>query len=104
MNRTSEIEKTIHEILDECFWPQSLDCNQVYFRTHDDCDGNLVDGLSVTITPDGDAFVKAVAERLYSCRFRMPLSGGGLSPRVRNALLILAMAIKKDNEEFPING
>jgi len=96
-------EKTIQDILNDSFWPTSLETNQSYFRTHDDCDGDLSKGISVVISIDGDAHIWSNNGAFSSCRYRIPISGGGRSPRVRNALLILAMAIKLDNEEDPID-
>ena len=48
-------------------------------------------------TKDGDAWIGIDVRNFL--RFRMPLCGGGQSPRTRNALLILAEAIRLDNEE-----
>ena len=52
-------------------------------------------GVSVVFSPDGDAWVTTDPR---GCRFRT-YAGGGTSLRVRNALLMLAMAIKLDNEK-----
>jgi hypothetical protein len=93
-----DISKTIHKILEEPFWPEEIDSNEPYTRVHDDCDGDMSQTLSVTFSIDGDAWV--TTEFSASRRFRT-YQGGGMSLRVRNALLILAMAIKKDNEEKP---
>lgn len=62
--------------------------------------------LWVGFSMDGDGWVQVIAkpdpnEFSTSLRFRMPLIGGGQSPRVRVALLILAEAIRLDNEEHP---
>jgi len=94
------IEKTIYEILDEPFWPKDLEAMNAYERTHDDCDGDRSQLLTVMFSGDSDAWIKTNCPHYMSLRFRTPL-GGGMSPRVRNALLILAMAIKKDNEDHP---
>jgi len=96
------IEKTIHKILDEPFWPDTLNADGSYFRTHDDNDGELAAGTTVAFSPDGDAWLWTTTQSGISCRYRMPFTGGGRSPRVRNALLILAMAIQADNDESPI--
>lgn len=94
-----KIETTIKEILEESFWPEDIIPGICYARTQDDCDGDLSQQLSIIFSHDGDAWVNTHVPLL---RFRMPLIGGGLSPRVRNGLLILAMAIKMDNETNPI--
>lgn len=97
------IDEEIKKILETPFWPQGVDSDRAYFRTHDDCDGNTMFGTGVAFSQDGDAWIWTTAQFAgSSCRYRMPMIGGGRSPRVRNALLILAMAIKMDNEEAPI--
>lgn len=92
-----DIENTLEKILNSDFWIKSLKTQKDYFRTHDDCDGDMSQGVSVSIRPDGDVYVSTTHKEV-GCRFRMPFLGGGLSPRVRNALLILAMAIDLDNK------
>jgi hypothetical protein len=94
-----EMKKLVHKILETPFWPEDLQTMKEYFRTHDDCDGELGNGIVVTISTDGDVWVDTCPG---GCRFRMPMTGGGLSPRVRNALLLLAVAIKLDNQEHAI--
>ncbi len=89
-------DKAIETVLSMMYWPKELKTNSEYFRTQDDCDGDLSNGLSVTIDIMGDVWVTTTKN---SCRFRMTAGGGGLSPAVRNALLVLAMAIEKDNKE-----
>jgi len=95
--------RKIRQLLDSNFWPEDLRSNVRYTRVHDDCDGDASQVLSVIISEDGDAWVAADGETAYSAlRFRVPLIGGGASPRVRNALLILAEAIRLDNADRPL--
>jgi hypothetical protein len=66
-------------------------------RTEDDSrDAFLVVGFSC----DGDAWIQTASEHIGMLRFRTS-TGGGRSLRVRDALMILAMAIAADNEEYP---
>ena len=81
-----------------CYWPEELEAEKYFFRTQDDCDGDLSSGIGVVVDAQGDVWVETVSKSLESCRYRMPLIGGGMSPRVRNALVLLALAIKLDNE------
>ena len=90
------IEKRIEDILNTPFWLKGIDTETRYFRTQDDCDGDMLSGMSVSFSPDGDAWIDTTTN-YGSCRFRMP-GGGGLSPRTRVALMILAKAIKMDEE------
>ncbi|OHA89858.1 MAG: hypothetical protein A2741_03005 [Candidatus Zambryskibacteria bacterium RIFCSPHIGHO2_01_FULL_43_27] len=94
-------------LLETPFWPKSLNDRTLYRRRSDDTDG-ADDAISVTFSSDGDGWIEV--ESSYdpestnislSQRFRMPLWGGGRSPHVRNALLILAVAISLDNKELP---
>lgn len=97
----TEAAKKVHEILEEHFWLPGLEPDEFYFRTQDDCDGDMTEGMSVGIDRQGDAWITVKSRPMHGCRFRMPLSGGGQSPRVRTALVILAEAIRLDNEEHP---
>jgi len=97
-----ELQPIVKKVLEEPFWPMTLETREVYSRLHDDHDGTFLGELNVTIGPDGDAWVYITGERpLTTLRFRS-FSGGGQSLRVRNALLILAEAIRMDNEDKPI--
>lgn len=93
----------IHKLLNKPFWLETLETMTCYQRYEDD---SPLGSISVVFGVDGDGHLSVVSEpdpnepRL-SMRFRMPMIGGGQSPRVRNALLILAEAIRLDNEEHP---
>ena len=68
---------------------------------HDDHDGTKKGAVNVTFSEDGDAWVSILGkDNGESLRFRT-FFGGGQSPRVRNALMILALAIKLDNDPDP---
>ena len=96
--RQDSIEDRIKDILEHPFWLYSLKSNTEYFRTHDDCDGDLTKGISVQFDQCGDAHICLMNMGHHACRFRTH-GGGGNSLRVRNALLILAEAIRLDDEE-----
>lgn len=51
-------KKQIKKLLETPFWPEDLETKKVYFRTHDDCDGDKSQGLGLIITPDGDVWVR----------------------------------------------
>jgi len=73
---------------------------QLVARTHDDCDGNLDEQLSIIRGDDGDFHIST--DGVKYLRFRMPFFGGGLSENTYNALLTLMIAMEKDNESRPI--
>ncbi len=86
----------IEKLFDENFeWPNNLKTG-LYERLHDDHDGTGQGHLSVSISPDGDAWIKTNGTIHQYLRFRTHGGGGG-SLRVRNALIILAEAIRLDN-------
>ena len=91
-------KEELRAVLEGCYWPEELEAEKYFFRTQDDCDGDLSSGIGVVVDAQGDVWVETVSKSLESCRYRMPLIGGGMSPRVRNALVLLALAIKLDNE------
>lgn len=92
-------KEDIDKVLESPYWPQELESGRPYCRTHDDCDGDRSQQVVVTLSEDGDAWLAVTGER-GSRRFRT-WHGGGMSLRVRRALLLLAVAIKRDNEERP---
>jgi len=78
-----------------------LSNEKTYRRLHDDHDGTGLGIITIFIGPDDDVWVRTDKDQHDSTlRFRHEL-GEGMSPRVRNALLILALAIKRDNEARP---
>lgn len=93
----------LHVMLETPWWPPSLKTGKFYQRFEDD---SPLGSISVVIGGDGDAHLSVICEcdpneRNLSFRFRMPMSGGGQSPRVRNAILFLAEAIRLDNQDKP---
>lgn len=95
-------EKRLERFLETLPWPEILGSNTLYSRVHDDHDGEYEGEIRLSFSTDGDAWIETTGTRLGTpLRFRTPF-GGTMSPRVRNALVILAFAIKMDNEERPI--
>ena len=96
-----ELIKGIYRALEHPFCIPDLTGDAPYIRLHDDHDGTHKGKIIISIGRDGDVWVRVEPSHdLSSLRFRTS-SGGGNSQRVRNALLILALAIKLDNEEHP---
>ena len=94
-------EEVIRVLLEAAFWPKSLKTNTQYSRYDDD---TYMGHISVVFSGDSDGWLDIMSEKdpedMFSHRFRN-FFGGGQSERVRNAILILAMAIKLDNEDRP---
>ncbi len=93
------VDRALNTLLERHWWPQTLQPQSAHSRVHDDNDGDRSQALTVFLGHDLDAHVMLDGESL-NLRFRAPL-GGGASPRVRNALLVLAEAIRRDNEASP---
>lgn len=90
----------IKKLLESSFWPEMLETNKCYSRLHDDHDGTNTGHINVTIDTMGDVYLSIDPPNPFgygSLRFRT-WGGGGVSLRTRNALLILAEAIRLDNE------
>lgn len=95
------VSRALNTLLDGAYFPATLQSGVLYQRVHDDCDGDTLQTLGVAIAPDSDVHVVLPISRdVDSLRFRTYF-GGGMSLRVRNALLVLAEAIRRDNEERP---
>jgi hypothetical protein len=97
---TSKTPKNLRNVLDNLPWPEGLDTQKLYARFRDDHDGTFQGRLLVQIGPDGDAYIGTDGRPGEMIRFRT-LLGGGNSTRVRNALVLLALAIKLDSDERP---
>lgn len=101
---TPQLEQ-VRALLNDEFWLPSLNTRAAYVRFEDDSpDGTI----SVAFSDDGDGHITVLSTPSesggsLSMRFRTsgPFGGGGQSHRVRNALLILAEAIRLDNEDHP---
>lgn len=92
----------IKAVTEGIFWPSLLEPRIGYRRVSDDTSGDI----TVSFSNDGDGWIEIASridpqEPLEIQRFREPICGGGESPRVRNALLVLALAIKLDNQSRP---
>lgn len=91
-------QKIIDKVLGTPFWPPDLETQKAYVTTHDDNDGDPLSGLlQVTFTIDGDAWISIQSERgsTKALRFRT-WGGGGKYLKIRNALLLLADAIRQE--------
>lgn len=93
------VSRALNTLLEGHYWPASLQVQRAYTRRQDDTDGktSAEQDLTVAFGPDGDAWLDA---GLLSLRFRSG-AGGGMSPRTRAALMVLAEAIRRDNEDRP---
>lgn len=94
------VSRALNVLLEGSYFPSSLQPNSAHSRRHDDTDGEtgLEQDLTVAISQDCDAWIVAGGGK--TLRFRNWF-GGGMSLRTRNALLVLAEAIRRDAEERP---
>lgn len=96
-------QSMVRSLLEDNFWLPQLRTRTIYERSHDDHDGTFFPKIRIIFSDDGDAWLgMSLTEPsgMPSTRFRTH-AGGGSSLRVRNALLILAEAIRLDNEHRP---
>jgi hypothetical protein len=101
----------VRAILESDFWLSTIETNNLYTRFEGGKVKRFEDDspkgyLTVAFSEDGDGWIQVLAEPdpddfNMTFRFRMPMIGGGQSPRTRVALLILAEAIRLDNEQYP---
>lgn len=99
-----EVEEALDFVLEENFWIGTIDIGKIYKRKHDDIDGRDNPGqyLSLFFDSSGnsDIHIAIEAGKYRTLRFRAP-AGGGESERTRKALMIIAEAIRRDNEKNP---
>ncbi len=72
-------------------------------RVHDDHEGTFKGRLQISMSVDGDLWVKTTDTHtgFGTLRFRA-IGGGSASPRIHNALRLLAEAIRLDNLSMPV--
>jgi hypothetical protein len=97
---SKRIPGDIRALLENLPWLPDLSADTLYERLHDDHDGTRTGKLMIQIGRDGDAWVSTDKHRGAPLRFRTTF-GGGNSVRVRNALVLLALAMKLDEDERP---
>lgn len=95
-------QEVTQALLEEPFWLSTLQTNVLYQRFEDDSRRGYI---GVTFSPDSDGWIEIFSkpdpnEGNSVFRFRTYF-GGGQSLRVRNALMVLAEAIRLDNVEKP---
>lgn len=99
----TDIQDAINAILETDFWPESIRPGNQGSRVADDNDGDPSQRLDIMIGDDGldhgDVYL-SMPGSTSSLRFRTQM-GGGASPRVRSALLVLAEAVRRDNAALP---
>jgi hypothetical protein len=93
--------RVVDALLDSEFWLHTISTGQTYGRNHDDTDGEAGQFISILFDQMGDAYMDKASNYPWPLRFRT-YEGGGHSLKTRKALLILAEAIRQDNEERPI--
>jgi hypothetical protein len=103
--RDEEVRRAIDILLESEYWPDAVKSDELYQRRHDDTDGennpsDLTQYLSLGIDNWGDVHINIPPGKWRELRFRTR-QGGGQSERVRKALIILAEAIRRDNEKNP---
>lgn len=98
---TDRLIKEASRVLENPFWLPTLSTKDSYTRTHDDHDGTYTGKICVGFDVMGDAWLILDPPSFgITMRFRTA-GGGGRSLRTRNALMLLAEAIRLDNLEKP---
>lgn len=89
-------QKQLDDILKEPFYPKKVETRKNMQTTHDDNDGEPLSGfIDICVSEQGDVFIKTFHKGIGYLRFRTML-GGGKFLKIRNALLILAEAIRQE--------
>lgn len=87
------MSEAIRKLLERPTWPEGVEARKTYERAGDMGEDGA---LRVLVDEQGDVYVGTHLRHTH--RFCTKV-GGGRSPRTRAALLILAEAIRLDNEE-----
>ena len=87
----------IKDILENPFWLDEIESNMVY-QTEDDDSPPGEAWLQVVFSIDGDAWVAKITDSPIKSIRKRTYAGGGKDHRTRQALMILAYAMKLDAE------
>ena len=97
MASSEEVSKQIKGILESPFWLGEIKSNIVYQTEDDDSPPNEA-WLQVVFSGDGDAWVAKITDSPIKSIRKRTYAGGGRDHRTRQALMILAYAMKLDAE------
>lgn len=93
-----ETAKEIKALLETPFWIDGLESGVLYQTMDDDSpDGQAY--LQIYITPDGDVWANKLTDSIMKSIRKRTDIGGGRDHRTRTAMMILAYAMKLDEEE-----
>lgn len=95
---TEGMDEKIKELLETPFWIPAIATNVSYESHDDDTPCDEVALLQVIFSADGDAWVNKMTDPAYKSIRKRTYAGGGKDLRTRTALMILAYAIKLDEE------
>lgn len=87
----------IKDILESPFWLNEIETNVAY-QTEDDDSPPGEAQLQVVFSIDGDAWVAKMTDSPITSIRKRTFAGGGRDHRTRQALMILAYAMKLDAE------
>lgn len=89
----------IKKMLENPFWIEGLETGTAYETHDDDTPDCTVAILRVMFSQDGDAWVAKLTDPAYASIRKRTSIGGGKDLRTRQAIMILAYAMKLDKEE-----
>jgi len=96
---TDGMDKIIKDILENPFWIPGLESKTQYSTHDDDTPDSTVAILSIIFSDDGDAWVAKWTDPSHASIRKRTHAGGGKDLRTRQAIMILAFAMKLDEEE-----
>ena len=99
MSSGKKKSEEIKKLLEDPFWIDEIECHEVYQVHDDDSPDSEFQFLRICFSPDGDVWVNSLWDPPYKSIRKRTHQGGGRDLRTRLALMILAYAIKLDNEE-----
>ena len=93
---SEKITMEIKKILESPFWIGGIESNVPYETHDDDSPDSEIALLQVVFSIDGDAWVTKLTESSIKSIRKRTHQGGGRDLRTRQALMILAYAMKLD--------
>lgn len=91
--------KSIQKLVETPFWIDGLESGVGYETHDDDTPNDKVAILRVMFSGDGDVWVAKLTDPSYASIRKRTHIGGGKDLRTRQALMILAYAMKLDDDE-----
>ena len=99
MKKELTTSEKVKQFLDDIGWIETIHSGEVYETEDDDSETGKGNLLLVQFTPDGDAWINKITDPNFKSIRKRTEIGGGHDYYTRKAIMILAEAMRLDEEK-----